>query len=785
VIGKTVSHYKIIEEIGRGGMGEVYLAEDFKLERKVAIKFLPQHLTKDRNNVERFEREAKAAASLNHPNIVTIYEIAEENDQIFIVMEYVEGKSLRDVINEYKMGIEKIIDIITQISEGLSKAHKEGIVHRDIKPENIIIGKDARVKILDFGLAKLKGVSKLTKNSSTVGTIHYMAPEQVQGKDVDHRSDIWSLGIVFYELLAGNVPFKGDYEQAVVYSIQSEDFDPLDNLAPGYSKILQKLLAKEPNDRYQHLEEVIHLIGENKNSERIKGIRKWKKYWIYLLSLIALFVVAYFLTIHIFLDTAKVVTSKWENSIAVLPFIDLSPSKDQEYFCDGMTEQIITNLSKIKRLKVIARTSVMTYKNSDKQIPQIGKELNVSHLLEGSIRKFGDQIRVSAQLVNAYDGSHVWADDFDRKLDNVFKIQDDISQIIASNLLATLSFHEITVIKSKKPKNTEAYDFFLKGSYLLIKYERFRQLSDLKMSEQFFKNAIEKDANYATAYAFLSDVYGTFPFDNPEQNEKYLRLQEHYIQIAYNLDSLSSDILSRKSFFYMRKNEPEQSFTFLKKSLAIGPNHYSSNLQMGIFLRNYGLPNRSIKYFNTAAELNPIDTWVYVARGWAYTNAGEFDKAEFDFQRALEISSNDFWSLLLNVEFLIMMNRLKEAKKLFLKFELSYPTEESVKFCKSLLLARQGDSLKAMKLLEQYKFGGWEKIILYCALGNGEKAIFSLNESLQIQKSSLVNPKSRYMELKHLPWFDNLRSDPRFQEILAKQKEYYEGIVSFLIKTHS
>ena len=236
MIGKTISHYKITEKLGEGGMGEVYLADDLKLERQVAIKFLPQHLTKDKENIERFEREAKAAAALNHPNIITIYEIAKEDDQAFIVMEYVEGESLRTKLDKGKLDHNEVIEIIKQICEGLSQAHQADIVHRDIKPENILINTDGRVKILDFGLAKLKGVSKLTKETSTLGTVHYMSPEQIQGKEVDHRSDIWSLGIVLYEMLTGKTPFAGDYEQAVTYSILNDELQLYDDLKTSISK---------------------------------------------------------------------------------------------------------------------------------------------------------------------------------------------------------------------------------------------------------------------------------------------------------------------------------------------------------------------------------------------------------------------------------------------------------------------------------------------------------------------------------------------------------------------
>jgi serine/threonine-protein kinase len=284
MIGKTISHYKIIEKLGQGGMGVVYLADDTKLKRQVAIKFLPEHLTKDKENVERFEREAEAAAALNHPNIVTIYDVLEEDDpttagkQLCIVMEYVDGISLREYVGatgSVAHTIENTITIITQIAEGLSKAHQAGIVHRDIKPENIIIDKDDRVKILDFGLAKLKGVSKLTKETSTLGTIHYMSPEQIQGKDVDERSDIWSLSVVMYELLTGKPPFTGDYEQAVSYAILNENIKQVidKDLPEDLVKIIEKCLTKNPDDRYQNVDEIKGDLSFLKEESSVKPTR--------------------------------------------------------------------------------------------------------------------------------------------------------------------------------------------------------------------------------------------------------------------------------------------------------------------------------------------------------------------------------------------------------------------------------------------------------------------------------------------------------------------------------
>jgi len=366
MIGNTISHYKIIEKIGAGGMGVVYLADDLKLDRKVAIKFLPEQLTKDKENVERLKREAKATASINHPNIVTIYDVLEENNQICLVMEYIEGKSLRDVIDEYKMGLDKIIDIITQISEGLSKAHQSNIVHRDIKPENIIINKDARVKILDFGLAKLKGVSKLTKETSTLGTIHYMSPEQIQGKDVDHRSDIWSLGVVFYELLTSEVPFKGDYEQAVTYSIVNENIKPvIDKETPEeLIRIIEKCLAKDPADRYQNADEIKSDLSNLNEETTIKPTRRVhinnKRYYkIALPFIVAIAAVVTFL----FVD--KEAESMAPIPIAVVDFVNDTGDST----LNGLSGLLTTALEQSRRLSVITQMLKILMKSWEKKLP--------------------------------------------------------------------------------------------------------------------------------------------------------------------------------------------------------------------------------------------------------------------------------------------------------------------------------------------------------------------------------------------------------------------------------
>ena len=450
MIGKTISHYKILEKLGEGGMGEVYLAHDTDLDRRVALKFLPLHYTKDKEINKRFQREAKAAAKLNHPNIITVYEIGEFEGRTFIAMEYVEGVSLREKLtcvgakhseedmqkngsvhsgNASPLRMDEIIDIATQICEGLSAAHQEGIIHRDIKPENILIDKSGRVKIVDFGLARMRGVTKLTKSASTLGTLKYMSPEQYQNKEADHRSDIWSFGVVLFEMLTGQLPFQGEYEAAVMYSVVNEEpvsFSSIREDTPqNLEQIVSKALEKDPAKRFQSIQDVIEELKKPMSS--------------------------------------ILVSEKKEKSIVVLPFENMSPDPDQEYFSDGLTEEIITDLSHIHDLLVISRNSAMTFKGTNKKTSEIAKEVNVQYVLEGSVRKAGNNLRITAQLIDSDKDVHLWAEKHSGTLDNVFDIQEKVSESIVNELRLKLSPQEKKQISERPIENIHAYEFYLKA----------------------------------------------------------------------------------------------------------------------------------------------------------------------------------------------------------------------------------------------------------------------------------------------------------------------------------
>ncbi|MBN2564561.1 MAG: protein kinase, partial [Candidatus Eisenbacteria bacterium] len=492
MIGQIVSHYRIIEKLGEGGMGVVYKAEDLNLERPVALKFLSPRAMGTADDETRFVHEAKAAAALNHPNICTVYEIGESDGRTFIAMEYVEGEDLRSRVRSAPLPLDEALTIAADIGRGLAAAHEKHIIHRDIKPANIVVTPDCMVKIMDFGLARVAGREQLTKTGTTLGTVAYMSPEQARGDDVDRRTDIWSLGVVLYEMLTGRRPFRGDRDVAVIHSILSTDYVPPTVLRPGLpgelDHCMRRMLAKDPWERYSTAAEAAGDFFALLNRECVSSPTR---------------------PVSGFAGTSGV--ERAQPSIAVLPFANLSADAEQEYFCDGMAEEIINSLAQLDGVRVVARTSSFAFKDKNEDVREMGRQLGVLTLLEGSVRRAGNRLRVTTQLINVADGCNLWSQRFDREMEDVFAIQDEISLAVTDALKVRLLGEDKARVVKRHTASFDAYRAYLKGRYHWF----IRTSSAIEKAIEYLEEAVSLDPEYALAYAGLADCYGVLPMYRP------------------------------------------------------------------------------------------------------------------------------------------------------------------------------------------------------------------------------------------------------------------------------
>ncbi len=785
MIGQTVSHYRILDKLGSGGMGIVYKAEDTKLQRYVAIKFLPPELTRDPESKNRFIKEARAASALDHPNICTIYEIGEtEDEQLFIAMAYYDGENLKSKIERASLTVEKTLEVGIQIAQGLSKAHELGIVHRDIKPANIMITDDGLVKILDFGLAKLADQSKITQTGATYGTTSYMSPEQTKGEGVDSRTDIWSLGVVLYEALSGKRPFKGDYGQAVVFSILNENPEPLyafrSDIPAALGEIVERCLDKEPADRFQSMDDLkndLQWLKEKPRPETLPytkpvypKLRKKRSRPMIVPLILILFAVligiGYFL-LQIPAEeevavAGRTMRSGWENSIAVLPFADLSPLKDQEYFCDGMTDEIIAKLSHLEKLKVISRTSVMQYRDAEVDIKEIGKSLNVANILEGSIRREGDRIRVIAQLIDARDGFHLWSDTYERELESVFEVQENVARTIADVMRVKLTEDNLAQFMSDRPNNVEAYEYYLRGMHILTnEYEVTAKEEDFEAAVEMFEQAVASDPDYPFPHIGLAWAY--MDRFNVNLDEEDIDRSVHYCEKAYELSPDLAEANSAKATVHLVRLELDEAYNGFKRAMELDPNKALIIQETAGFYRNIGLYDQAVKFYTRALELNPLHIMTHVVLIMSLMNSGQFDQALVRIEKALELEPTSLWCLKLKAELFVLMKEFEKAEEVIGQAEKIKPGSSFMSDPKAILYASKGMEAEAL--------ANWKSGLVYSLLGKKHQAIGMIEEMLNEGYWSFAYS---YPFLSTSPYFDNLRDDPRFVVILSKQKTKYE-----------
>ena len=666
--GTMVQHYRIVEKLGAGGMGEVYLAEDTKLKRQVALKFLSTQYVSDSDFKTRFMREAEATAKLNHPNIVTIYDVSEFQGRPFFAMELIEGQSLRELSKDKELDLDRIIELAIQFCDGLGAAHEKKVVHRDIKPSNVVIDAHGRIKILDFGLAAIQGGERLTRTGSTLGTVRYMSPEQVQGRVVDNRSDLFSLGVVLYEMITGRTPFERDNEAATLKSIGQDKPEPLERYKSGVpdrlQQVVDKLLEKDREFRYQ-------------NASDVKSDLK----------------------------RLNVVTSEDDSkrpSIAVLPFANMSTDKEQEYFCFGIAEDILNDLTKIDELRVVSRTSSFAFKGKTEDLRDVGRKLNVGTILEGSVRKAGNRLRITAQLINVADGYHLWSERYDRELDDVFAIQDEIAESIVQALRVKLGPRQ-ELDKSKGPtRNIEAYELYLRGRIFFHQSGR----KGLQFASELFSRAIEKDLGYALAYTGLSDSLShTFLyFDNDESNvngameasKKALKLNPRLAE-AHASRGLAVSLAKQYQ-------EAEEEF---KKAIDLNPNLFEAYYHYARACFVQGKHEMACQLFEQAGKVKPDDYQAPLLAASSYRQLNlpeavrETLRRGFEIvQKRLELNPDDVRAVYLGASALLELGKTEEAVEWTKRATAMEPNDPAVLYNCACLYAVLNQTETSINLLK-------------------------------------------------------------------------------------
>lgn len=637
-VGSTVSHYRVLDHLGGGGMGVVYKAEDTRLKRTVALKFLPAAFSLDPDAKMRFKREAEAASALDHPNVCTIYDVDESaGGQIFISMAYYDGETLKKKIERGPLPLSDVIDIALQVGRGLQAAHEAGMVHRDVKPANIMVTAKGEAKILDFGVAKLVGQTVLTKTGSTVGTLAYASPEQARGEVVDRRSDIFSLGVVLYEMITGHRPFGGEHEAAVMYSITNEAPEPLARYKSGVpdelQRVVDKSLAKERKDRYQHIDEL--LVDLRKTQQESPSSPKSKKKTQKLPLLVGAGLAFVALLVFAFVFLLPKSARLPDKSVAVLPFLNLSAGGPYAYFAAGLHDELLTQLSKVGALKVISRTSVMGYEGTKTPLRQIAQELGVGTVVEGSVQVVGDRLRVSVQLIDAATDAHLWADRYDRKLDDAFAIQSEVAKQIVAAVGGMLTSVEEGSLTAAPTTNAEAYRLYMQGREHWLRPGYLRE--NFEIAQRCYEQALALDPGFALAHVGLNAVHSMMYWERHDPSPARLARMREEAETALRLaPDLPQSHSAIGRLYYQGYRDYRRALDEYSIALKGLPNDAQLWGMIGYINRRLGNWEKVFEAFGKATELNPRDANLFFDLGGnSYRIVHRYADAVNAYDRAL------------------------------------------------------------------------------------------------------------------------------------------------------
>jgi serine/threonine protein kinase/Tfp pilus assembly protein PilF len=787
---RSLGHFQLLSQLGKGGMGEVYLAEDQRLHRKVALKLLPREFAGQAERLSRFKLEARAASALNHPNIVTIYEIDQADDTHFIATEYVEGQTLRALLKQGPLPLNAALDVAAQAASALAAAHAAGIIHRDIKPENLMQRPDGLVKVLDFGLAKLIRPQPAMAASTTaevesmpgviMGTLAYMSPEQARGLEVDARTDIFSLGAVLYELVKGQRAFRGDSQMAVLTAILEQEPEPLSDSRPTtpreLQRIVSKCLEKEREQRYGSAQELLADLKQLKRAletgtpiaiaeSRAKRPKRFVSRRWPLLAALALLVVLALGYVWLLRGTRTAVAPEIK-SLAVLPLENLSGDPAQEYFADGMTEALISNLSQVRALRVISRTSVMRFKGGRKSLQEIAQELVVDAVIEGTVQRDGGRVKITARLIQAADETPLRSFAYERELADVLKLQGEIARAVTDEIRIQVTEEERARLASARRVNPEAQEAYLLGRFHLRRLNE----EDLKLSIGHFERAIQLEPDYAAAWAGLSaawvfrDTWGRPP--SREESEAAARKAAlQAIALDANLAEANSSLANIKFLYDWDWAGAEESF---RRAIALDPGSVEAHRLFANLLMVLERHAEAISAIQTAARLDPLSSTVQSDYGRVLFRAHKYEEAEPHFKQAIALDpqSHGVYSRL--GDLYLEMGRYDEAVESYRKRHalLGGSFDRFYTFFRAKASARMGRRDEALRILnelqrttEPARSLDRNAAEVWAALGDKDEAFRLLFKAVEERRIGVFFKG---------PWFDSLHSDPRWKAMLRR-----------------